>query len=202
MGLRQDQQSLRTVSVWYLPLVLATVALGMQAGGEDARSLMQYSRTLVSTGELYRLLSGHLVHLGWPHFLLNVAGLALVWYLVGVGFRLWQWLVIMAASIGVMDLCFWFLLPDLEWYVGLSGLLHGLFAAGILGIWRRAGTEAMVLAMALSAKLIYEAFLGPLPGSESSAGGTVVTEAHASGTLGGLAAAAVLLAASKRRQLV
>lgn len=202
MGLRQDQQSLRTVSVWYLPLVLATVALGMQAGGEEARSLMQYSRTLVSTGELYRLLSGHLVHLGWPHFLLNVAGLALVWYLVGVGFRLWQWLVIMAASIGVMDLCFWFLLPDLEWYVGLSGLLHGLFAAGILGIWRRAGTEAMVLAMALSAKLIYEAFLGPLPGSESSAGGTVVTEAHASGTLGGLAAAAVLLAASKRRQLV
>lgn len=202
MGLRQDQQSLRTVSVWYLPLVLATVALGMQAGGEEARSLMQYSRTLVSTGELYRLLSGHLVHLGWPHFLLNVAGLALVWYLVGVGFRLWQWLVIMAASIGVMDLCFWFLLPDLEWYVGLSGLLHGLFAAGILGIWRRAGTEAMVLAMALSAKLIYEAFLGPLPGSESSAGGAVVTEAHASGTLGGLAAAAVLLAASKRRQLV
>ncbi len=63
--------------------------------------------------------------------MLNIAGLLLVWYLVGAAFSLTRWSIITASSILVMDMGFWFLMPQLDWYVGLSGLLHGLLAAGI-----------------------------------------------------------------------
>ena len=197
MGLRKGQLVPPAARLWLLPAVFAAVALALQAGGASARQAMQFDREMIASGQLYRLLTGHAVHLGWSHFVLNLLGLLLVWYLVGRAFRLWQWLLIVAASICVIDLGFWTLLPALSWYVGLSGLLHGLFAAGIVGFWPARRTEALIFGFALVAKLVYESFAGPLPGSVDAAGGAVITEAHLFGAIGGAFAGLIMSLATR-----
>ncbi|MDH3747622.1 MAG: rhombosortase [Gammaproteobacteria bacterium] len=185
MGLRQDVQIRHRASRWLLPALLVIVVLALQAGGDTARLALQYDREMIAAGEVFRLLTGHIVHLGWPHLVLNVVGLLLVWFLVGSAHAWWRWLAIIAASAAIIDIGFWYLIPRLEWYVGLSGVLHGVLAAGVVGLWSSRRNEALILAIALVFKLLYESVIGPLPGSENTAGGIVITEAHLFGALGG-----------------
>ena len=62
------------------------------------RELLRFDRGGIAAGELWRLLTGHFVHLGVSHTLLNLAGLLLVWVLVGAACTWRQWLLVMAAS--------------------------------------------------------------------------------------------------------
>ena len=176
------------IAAWALPATITLIATVILLIGDEAALALRYDRAAIASGAYLRLISGHFVHLGTAHFLLNIAGLLLVWYLVGAAFSYVRWGLIIASSIAVMDLGFWFLMPELDWYVGLSGLLHGLLAAGITAIWRSRRIEAIIIAVLVLAKLGHEALIGPLPGSEGTAGGDVVTEAHLFGALGGFAA--------------
>ena len=91
-----------------------------------------------------------------------------------------------------IDAGFWWLNPSLDWYVGLSGVLHGLLVAGLVAGYRESPGENLLLLVLIAAKLGYEQWLGPLPGSESTAGGPVVVNAHLYGALAGAACAAAL----------
>jgi rhomboid family GlyGly-CTERM serine protease len=178
---------------WPVPGSIVLVALALLPGGDAGREWLRFERTGIAAGEAWRLLTGHLVHLGVSHTLLNLAGLVLVWVLVGRAFSTRQWLWIMAGSVAAIDLGLWFGSPSLEWYVGLSGLLHGMLAAGIVaGLAARSG-EAVVLAVVVSGKLAWEQFAGPLPGSEATSGGTVIVDAHLYGVIGGALVAATLI---------
>ena len=177
---------------WWLPLALVAVSFMLMLGGEASRLGFRFDRSAIQSGELWRLLTGHFVHLGGPHFALNAAGLALVWYLVGRTFDWQRWLLIAATCILTMDAGLWFLNPRLEWYVGLSGLLHGLLAAGLTERLRRPDTETLLLSALLVGKLLWEQLSGPIPGSEGTAGGPVVVDAHLFGALGGGLTAIVL----------
>ncbi len=180
-----------------IPAFLVGAALVVALGGERLRVALRFDRSALEAGEVYRLLTGHFAHLGWPHVFLNAAGILLCWLLVGRAFSVFQWLFVIAVCVVTMDLGFWLLTPGLDWYVGLSGLLHGMLAAGALkGLRQRAPEDALLLAIVV-VKVAYEAVAGPLPGSETAAGGPVVTEAHLYGTVGGLAAA--LLIGNRRR---
>ncbi|MGB5166387.1 MAG: rhombosortase [Woeseiaceae bacterium] len=169
--------------------------------GEAGRLALRYERPAIGAGEVWRLLSGHFTHLGLSHLLLNSAGLVLVWYLVGRDFRAGQWLLIAIVTIVGIDAGFWFLNPNLVWYVGLSGLLHGLLAAGILVGLQQRRTDIQVLAGLVLAKLLFEQLVGPLPGSESSSGGAVVVDAHLYGAMAGLLAAAIMRRQHKNKNL-
>jgi rhomboid family GlyGly-CTERM serine protease len=178
---------------WPVPGSIVLVALALLPGGDAGREWLRFERTGIAAGEAWRLLTGHLVHLGVSHTLLNLAGLVLVWVLVGRTFSTRQWLWIMAGSVAAIDLGLWFGSPSLEWYVGLSGLLHGMLAAGIVaGLAARSG-EAVVLAVVVAGKLAWEQFAGPLPGSEATSGGTVIVDAHLYGVIGGALVAATLI---------
>ncbi len=198
MGLSQGEASWRPARHWLLPAVLIGIVIVLQAGGEPVRLALQYDNNRIAGGEFLRLFTGHLVHLGWPHVLLNAAGLLLVWSLVGGGFSLLHWLAVMLASMAAIDAGIWLLLPQLDWYVGLSGVLHGVLSAGIVGLWPFRRAEALILGAALVLKLAFEALIGPLPGSEQAAGGPVVTLAHLLGAIGGVAVGWPL-ARSRRR---
>lgn len=166
-------------------LVLFAVAAALEFWGQPAREWLRYDREAIADGEIWRLLSGHIVHLGWSHLVLNGAGLLLIACLVAGHFSRRQWLAISLATIVGMDLGFWYLQPQLSWYVGLSGLLHGLLAAGTVSGLHRRQAEFWIIAAFLLGKLIYEQLLGPLPGSEASSGGNVVVVAHLYGALSG-----------------
>jgi len=177
---------------WLLPACVALMSLLLMLGGDTVRERLRFDRTGIAAGEVWRLVSGHFVHLGVSHTLLNIAGLALVWILVGAEYSRGQWLGIMAASIAAIDLGLWFMTPELQWYVGLSGLLHGLLAAGIIAGMAAHRAEAWLIAVLVGGKLVFEQWVGPLPGSEATSGGAVVVDAHLYGVIGG-ALTAVLL---------
>lgn len=196
MGLDQsDRDNTPPVraAAWRLPIVIAAIALLAAAAGEPGRDILAWSRPDIGAGELWRLATGHLVHLGFEHLLLNLAGLALTWYLVADCLTEPQWIFVVGTDLVAIDLGFWLFDPQLAWYVGLSGLLHGMLVAGTVAGWRRGRPELRVLAALVAAKILYEQWLGPLPGSEATAGGTVIVDAHAYGAAGGLVAAVLIL---------
>ncbi len=186
MGLGEARESVNLRHSLAAGAVVAMAAILLQLGGDGLRDVLSYDREALEAGQLWRLLSGHFVHLGWSHLLLNLAGLALVAWLVGPAFDWLGWLFVGFVSIAVIDAGFWFLYRDLGWYVGLSGLLHGLLAAGLLrGVVAR-DREAIILTAFVLAKLAWEQVVGPLPGSESTSGGAVIVDAHLYGALGGV----------------
>ncbi len=182
-------------------LAALTIMLGWM--GDAARQALRYERSaILEQQEWWRAVSGHFVHLGWSHLWLNLAGCLLVWFLFRRDYRLLQWLVIVVVSLGVMSGGFLLLNPRLEWYVGLSGLLHGLFAAGMLSWLQDRSWESWLMLAIFAAKLAWEQLLGPLPFTDASAGGPVVVDAHFYGALGGVLAAALLLGRARMKTRV
>ena len=173
---------------------LAVIALGglcaiLQAGG--LVHALRYDRAALAHGELWRALTGHIVHLGWMHLALNLAGLVLVSALVGASLSLAGWvLAFLLASVSISG-GLWLFRPDVVWYVGLSGVLHGLLVAGAVTALRDPHERRFMLLVlvVVAAKLTWEQTVGPTPGTAALAGGPVVVDAHLFGAIGGLVSA-------------
>ena len=196
MGLRKGDSSRHQwfgFTAWALPMAALGCAIIIAIFGDAGRVWLSYDRPEIAAGELWRLLSGHFVHLGITHLVWDAAGFLLIWYLVGQSFSRMQWVIVSLVTIVGIDLGFWFLEPNLSWYVGLSGLSHGVLAAGIVGSLKSGRVDMWILGAALIAKLVYEALVGPLPGSAESSGGTVIVAAHVYGAVAGAIAAGVIL---------
>jgi len=177
----------------YLPSCLTLLSLIIAMGGERWTTWLRYDREAILAGEYWRLFTAHLCHLGWPHLIMNIAGLLLIWALFGRLLSLGAWLTVLCASaLAVSGDLLWFD-PAIRWYVGLSGVLHGLFIAGVItSISRGEHSEYLLLAFVIG-KLAWEQRYGALPGSESFAGGHVVVDAHLYGALGGLLGTGIIL---------
>ncbi len=175
-----------SATTWIIPGVIIAVSVLIAFGGDFGREWLRYDRVWISQGEIWRLLTGHFAHLSGSHLILNSAGLLLVWYLVGASYSLRSWTLIILVSLATIDAAFWVLNPNLHWYVGMSGLLHGLLAAGIVARLRPLNGETILLLLLLSAKIGWEQAAGPVPGSVSTSGGPVVVDAHLYGALGGI----------------
>ena len=173
--------------------LIGILVVGLEWGGAELRDALSFHRVALADGEAWRALSGHFVHLGLSHALLNAAGVLLVAVLLGREFSLAQWAIIGLVSLAAISAGLWWLNPDLVWYVGLSGVLHGWLMGGIVAaLWRRRA-DAWFLALLFVAKLAFEQWQGAIPGSAETAGGPVVVDAHLYGAIGGaLASLAVL----------
>jgi rhomboid family GlyGly-CTERM serine protease len=177
--------------------LLASLALCSvsSAGGEAWLRIWRYERVGLLDGQYWRLLSAHFVHLNAQHLLLNLAGLALLWMLLAREFTGRRWLFILLCTVSLIDAGLWWLSPEVQWYVGSSGVLHGLWAAGACASLGRRERSALPLAVALLGKLAYEHFLGPNPLDE---GLPVVSIAHVYGAAGGTLAELILALAPRR----
>jgi rhomboid family GlyGly-CTERM serine protease len=170
-------------------LLCIVVLLGPLAGGEQLEMLWRYERLAVAEGQWWRLVTSHFVHIDSRHALLNCAGLALLWALFARSYRPAQWLPALGMILATIDLGFWFISTDLQWYVGASAALHGVFACGCLALIRQRDRLGYAAAAIFVAKLLWEHLQGPLP---LMSGQPVVTESHAYGALGGALAGLVL----------
>ncbi len=201
MGLRKGNSSHlyhRSLADWRLPAAAVGIAGVLALFGNAGRSWLSFDRPALDAGEFWRLLTCHFVHLGVSHLLLNVLGLLLIWYLIASSLSQAHWLFVTLFVIVGIDLGLWFLEPQLVWYVGLSGLLHGLLAAGIVAGFRSGRIDVWILGVALVGKLAYEQMVGPLPGSEQSTGGAVIVASHLYGAVAGLVAAALVMIRVRR----
>lgn len=164
-------------------LAVLALLLGLCALGPTAGVVLRYQRDSLAHGQWWRLLSAHFVHLNITHALLNCAGLALLWVLFAREYTPRRWLWILLASTLTIDAGLWFLRPQVDWYLGASGVLHGALAAGALGMYRRRDATGAAVLLLLVIKLAYEQhssaslFAADLP---------LVADAHVFGVLGGL----------------
>src|SRR5512136_1527539 len=137
-------------------LVTCALLVLPTASGEPGRRLLRYDRVALADGEVWRLVTAHLVHLDFRHALLNCLGLALVWALFARDFSPRQWAAILLAALIAIDAGLWFADSTVLWYVGSSGALHGVMAAGTLAHLRRRDLDGWILALFIVAKLAYE----------------------------------------------
>jgi rhomboid family GlyGly-CTERM serine protease len=186
---------------WAIFVILGACAV-LAAGGDELREVGRYERHAVESGEYWRLLTAHLVHLGWGHLWPNLAALAVVGALFADVFRNADWWRASIASAAAIDAGLYLLDPAVLWYVGLSGVLHGLVAAGAFALLLRREVVGLVLAMGLGAKLLFEQLVGPVPFTAESVGGPVVVAAHLYGAAGGLAAEVAAHIVRRRRSRV
>ena len=91
--------------------------------------LLEYRRTL-AFAEPWRLFTGHYMHLSFLHALLNGVALILLGHLFSDRLRPRDVFGMLAIVPVAMSIAFWLLLPELQWYRGLSGVLHAIFFAG------------------------------------------------------------------------
>jgi len=170
-------------------LFVAFAAIAIALAGPALQQALRYERDAILSGELWRLLTAHLVHLGPVHLALNLAGLVIVYGLFRASLTPLGWtLTLLVSALGTsLGLLAWN--PEISWYVGLSGLLHGAFLAGALTELRHGRRFALVYIALLALKLLSEALWGPSPGTVNLIGGSVITAAHVYGALGGLVVA-------------
>jgi rhomboid family GlyGly-CTERM serine protease len=153
---------------------------------------LQYQRHAIEHGQLWRLITGHWIHLGTTHFLLNLLGLLILWQIIGNWLSTGEKLAVLLGSSLLISLGLYFFYPQISWYRGLSGSLHGLWCAGALLGMRRDKRLASVLLVLLLIKLAWEQVFGPTAGSVALTGGPVLIQAHWLGALSGLLLAVML----------
>lgn len=173
---------------WALLAACALLALP-ELWGDPVRQGLSYDRTAMAEGQWWRALTGHFVHLDAPHTLVNIFGLVLTWALFVRDYSPLRWTTIYLTAALAISAGLWFLRPDIPWYVGASGVLHGVMAAGTLAHLRRGDLDAWILATFLVAKLCYEQFAGAMPFQDA---GQTVVDAHLYGAISALAVASLL----------
>lgn len=163
---------------WHCCALLAVLAL-LPACWAHALPALQWQRDALVHGQYWRFLTAHLVHINLRHLLVNLLGLSLIYALLWDRLtRLEGFTLLLTSALGV-SLMLFIREPALLWYAGLSGVLHGLWAAcaGAAFLRRPQRLYAGAL-LVLLAKLLLEACLPPQTGTIP-----VVTAAHLYGAL-------------------
>ena len=167
--------------------IILALALLAQLSLVIGSDWLQYAKPEVDSGQWWRFITGNFIHLNWQHYALNAFALIAIIYLFPkiLSFRELL-LVLLLCSLSV-TIGLWAFNPSIYWYVGLSGALHGLLVTLLLlDIAARKSALNIGLLVTVLIKLFWEFWMGPLPGSELTVGGSVVVEAHLFGSLGGL----------------
>ncbi len=164
--------------IWLIGLLLFLhLVLGM---GDSITALLRYDRGAIAAGGWWRLLTAHVVHLDLHHLILNELGLVLIWSLFATDFNVVEWCVVVLLSALAISSGLWWGSPYVTWYVGASGVLHAVMAAGAARHWLMGQWDRWILLIGLAVKLIYErGFSQPTP--------MIVIDAHLYGVLAGFA---------------
>lgn len=160
----------------------------------DAGAALEYRRAALWT-QPWRVLGAHFVHVNGMHAAINAAAWCVLAHLfapVLTAFRQGLLLLAAAAVIAVGLAALW---PSIDWYRGLSGVLHALFLGGSL-LWLadallrapRRTWSAFVAAALLGGGWLKVALEQPAAGVLPYAewlGAAVVPQAHLLGALAG-----------------
>ena len=134
---------------WFT-LLLAGAAVLIYAIAGPAPAELVFDRAALARGEVWRLLTAHLVHSDRAHLAWNLAALVPLGALLELraGVRGWRFPGVLALGFAAVDAWLWWLEPDLALYCGLSGILNSLFAALAVTLWRETRHPAFLLALA------------------------------------------------------
>ena len=119
---------MRTV---YIPTaIILTLSLLLFLFQPNSNQWLAYYHNGIEKGQLWRLVTAHICHTNGYHLLLNGAGLLVIISLFLNSFKHINIFYSFVFSSLFISLCLFFFEPSISWYVGLSGVLHALFAIG------------------------------------------------------------------------
>lgn len=179
-------------AVWLPPAVLTLISTLLALGGDPVERLLRYDRAAVLAGEWWRLLTGNFVHLGGWHLFLNGLSFVLLVFLCPERVSAREWLLRTVVIGTGMSLGLHFFVPSLATYVGLSGLVYGLFALAFVRQTIGGDRLAAACLAFLAARIVWELVIGAPASEEALIGGGVVAESHLYGAF-----AAVLYGAAR-----
>lgn len=150
--------------VW-LTLTLLAGAVSLTtlylAGNAWAARWLLFSREGLGRGELWRLVTGPLIHASAGHAVRDLATLTVVgllWEGRAARYRAALLLAVVLAPLAAAVAT-----PSLRLYFGLSGAAYAGLAAGLLGQWRRGPRPLVALVLAtVVAKVVAEQVTGQL----------------------------------------
>jgi rhomboid family GlyGly-CTERM serine protease len=163
------------------------------SGTAKVLALLEYDRAAILHGQIWRLVTGNLVHWSAEHFWLDVGAFLILGLAYEQSFKrsvvsFSAFVLAISLSIGA---ALFVLLPDMGRYRGLSGVDSGIFAAALLIEAAQAGKDhrrwlyLAPAALVFTAKIVFECWTGELFFGTSSLGdlGQPVPLAHATGAL-------------------
>jgi rhomboid family GlyGly-CTERM serine protease len=171
---------------WLGPLIVALISVACFLLEPWSKDALAYQRYALQGMETWRLITGNLVHTNSYHLLLNLAGLTLLWILHGDHYRTWLFLKVflwccLGTSCGIYAYS-----PDIVWYAGLSGALHGVFVWGACMDIRQGLKSGWLLLLGVGGKLGFEQINGSSEQVAELINATVAVDAHLYGASTGL----------------
>ncbi len=158
-------------------------------------SMSEWRAYNIRHGEWWRIVTGNLTHTNFTHLSMNLAGLWVISFIFRPNTR--NFLIVfllLCTFVGALNL-----FTNLSIYVGLSGVLHGLFGFWALREVFEGRRSSMLLVAGLAAKIIWEQLYGPSTSTAALISARVAVDAHMVGAIGGLSMA--LLEKSLPRRL-
>lgn len=135
--------------------------------------------------EPWRWWTAHWVHVGWIHYLLNMAAFLFLPFIFPQLKNRFLFILIFSLPV-LISLSFYYLYPNIEAYAGFSGVLHGIYVATAiyyLQFSKERKFSLLVLGL-IMAKIIWENTFGSTQ-TAALIGSTVLVEAHLLGALWG-----------------
>ncbi|MGL5393263.1 MAG: rhombosortase [Shewanella sp.] len=181
---------------YWLPLFVSVLCIGLYLAGlaiPHIDELLAYQRHAISEGQWWRLVSGNLLHTNHWHLLMNLSGLWIVLFLHHFHYQLKGLSRLFVLLCLLEGLGLYLGYPKLLGYVGLSGMLHGLFAYGALMDIAHKHRSGYLLLLGVCLKVAHEQLYGASEDVTVMIGARVATEAHLVGVLCGVVCAALVL---------
>jgi rhomboid family GlyGly-CTERM serine protease len=104
------------------------------------RIALLYDRDAIAAGEYWRIWTGHLVHFGWPHFVVDAGLLLIVGTFAENRHPIFARVGLLVMPAVISGSMFW-LEPDMARYGGLSAVNLGLLLYVAAQGWRRDWTD-------------------------------------------------------------
>ncbi|MEI6894520.1 MAG: rhombosortase [Colwellia sp.] len=153
---------------------------------DQIANLFVYQRQLITQGELWRLITGHFFHTNSAHLLMNLSALILLWTLHGHFYSIKSYSLLFVMTAIICSLGLYVFSPDIHQYVGLSGVLHGVFIFGALMDIRDKDKTGYLLLIGVCLKIAHEQIYGASEHVSTLIAANVAIDAHLWGAVGGL----------------
>jgi rhomboid family GlyGly-CTERM serine protease len=148
-------------------------------------SHLNFQSQAILSGEFWRLITGHFLHTNFEHLMLNIGGLFLLWALHGEYYEYGS-TVALALLCGILTSVGLLLASDTTHYVGLSAIIHAIFAWGAIQDIRCGLRSGWMLLLGLSIKVAYEQIYGGSAEVAEMIGADVAVDSHLWGAVSGL----------------
>jgi len=168
------------------PLIIGLISILAFLFEPTSSKYFALERTWWAQGHYYQIVSGHFLHTNFIHILFNLLGLLLLWALHGDDYAVISYLGKFLLICISISFCMYFFSEDIDWYVGLSGAIHGVFAWGCIRDLENKRLSGWLLLIGLALKVGNEQLHGAGSLMPDLIDANVAVDSHLYGAIMGL----------------